>query len=609
MPSAFRARGVERFGGCGDAGAVSRRPPGPPSLRAAGGLLAASLAAACAGVPTAPARATVAVPAAPVAVVAALPPGTWLLPQLAADVPDDPRWRAAAVWWREALRQSVAFAVHDAAQPTPERMVVRLAIATEAQALTAFGDLPGRGEVPLGGDRFVDGDLAAAIDRLACTVRAALGEAVQPPVPVAACTSPEPRVVTAVEDGRALLRDGGASAALRAFRQARQGDGGSPFVLDGLAAATLLLGDTAGAERIAREALGYEARLSPTTQHRLARTLLLARASAQPVGAQDRDRELALLARTAAAERPHDPEPRISAALAANFLGDFAAARPLLEDLAMQLPDQAVLAYHLGWARLASGEPAAAVTAFQLAAVRLPGPWVAVPLAIALDDAGRHDDLDRHLAALLRDAETAEQRHAVLRMQAAHAWLHDDRQRAAEAILADCREVLTDPLFQERHAGEFAESGALLVRLGRAADLEPMLATIQGQRPASAIADVCAFLGGMCDVARTGAPAAGVVARLGREGGSAWSELLVAYGHEVRGEVADMQAALARAARLDDSPMTKALLANGLAAIGRTSEAETLRATLRRELTAVHLRRPATHPLLAPELAFAYLGR
>ena len=70
-----------------------------------------------------------------------------------------------------------------------------------------------------------------------------------------------------------------------------------------------------------------------------------------------------------------------------------------------------------------------------------------------------------------------------------------------------------------------------------------------------------------------------------------------------------MQAALARAARLSDSPMTKALLARSLRAVGKNQEADLLRDTLRREMLALHLRRPCEHPLFGPELAFAFLLR
>lgn len=610
MPSAFPATVVEPFGGGGDAACVSVGPKHFPNFPLPGlyVLLGCGLAG-CTGSPPQPAPQTVALPTAPVAVVANLPAGTWLCPALAADLPDEPVWRAAAVWWREALRQTVAFAVHEGAVASAG-VVVRLAIAPGARTLVAFGELPQRGELALGGESFADGDLTAAIDRLAWTVRKALGEDAAPPVAVAACTSADARVVLGVDDGRALLRDGSVPAAIRALRTARQRDGASPLVLDALAAATLLVGDAEGAERICREALGYTARLSPTTQHRLARTMLMARASLKPDAASQRDRDLALLAATAARERPHDPEVRITTALAANFLGEFAAARPQLEALVRELPDQAILSYHLGWAQLATGDAAGAVASFAAAAVRLPPAWLALPRAMALFEAGHHTELDVLLADLLHEARGApDQSHAVLRMQAAHAYLQGNGAAAAECILADCRTLLTDPLLLDQHAGEFAEAGAVLVRLGRAADLPPLLAAIQGQRSGSPIADVCAYLGGLCEIAKTGEPARTTVDRLAQNGENAWSALLSAYGHEVRGEVADQQADLARAAKLSDSPMTKALLANGLAAIGRTDEAEALRTALRRELATIHLRRRPQSPLLGPELAFAFVGR
>ena len=160
----------------------------------------------------------------------------------------------------------------------------------------------------LAGGRFQVEQLPAAIDRLAWAARLALGEAAALPTPVAAGTSPQPVVVSAVDDAQQLLRDGGLQPAWRALRDARVRDGGAPFVLDGVAALQMVRGELAAAERTAREALGYEERLLPTTRLRLARTLLLARASLQPATAEERDRDLLQLGLTAQRERPHDPE-------------------------------------------------------------------------------------------------------------------------------------------------------------------------------------------------------------------------------------------------------------------------------------------------------------
>jgi hypothetical protein len=377
-------------------------------------------------------------------------------------------------------------------------------------------------------------------------------------------------------------------------------------VLDGLASLALLRGDALAAERTALEALGYEERLLPGTRHRLARTLLLARASAAPAAAAARDRELLALGDAGARERPHDPEPRLSRALALDFLGEFTAARPLLLELAGRLPEHPVVLYHAGWACLGSGDAAAANGWFARAAARLPAEFVLLPRAIALHDSGRHEEL----ASLLRDARAehagAPLEHDVLRMQAAHALLRAERELARERVVATLTWLVEHPLALRTRAGEVAEQGALLVRLGGGRELPPLLAAMQAQHQGTDVADVGAYLGGLVEIARSGERQRHAETRLSHGGDSAWAALLAAYAHEVRGEVADMQAALARAARLSDTPMTKTLLARGLAATGRTAAAERLLAALRAEMRTLHLRARPRHPLLGPELAFAF---
>ena len=70
-----------------------------------------------------------------------------------------------------------------------------------------------------------------------------------------------------------------------------------------------------------------------------------------------------------------------------------------------------------------------------------------------------------------------------------------------------------------------------------------------------------------------------------------------------------MQNQLARAARLSSSPMTKALLAHSLRAIGKMREAALLQDTLRAEMLRVHLRQVCQHPVFGPELAYAFTLR
>ncbi len=562
------------------------------------------LLGACAAAPDGTGAPTVWEPAP--AVVVQVPAGTAFRTAVAPGLPDEPAWRAAAVWWHEALQQTVAFELRDDAEAEHDLPTLLLAIDAQQHTLAAAwaGGGPARA---LAGASFADGDLPAAIDRLAFTARTALGEPALPPVPVAACLSPAPDVATAVHDAWLLLRDGGVTAARRVLLEARRRDGASPAVLDALAAVELLRGGAAAAERLCLEALGYHNRLQPTTEHRLARTLLLARASLVPTQAGQRDRELLALGEATVRERPFDLQAQLTLAIARNFTADFAGARPLLERLQRAMPEQPIVAYHLGWACLGLGDASAAVGHFDSAALRLPLQWVAVPRAIARYDAGD----TKGLAELLTELATAARDgrgpvHEVRRMQAASALLAGRLDEARRFMVDDLQWLLQNPSVLERSTGEFAEQGAVLVRLGGGDELPPILAALQGQRPSAPVADACAFLSGMVEVARSRRRATAVEAVLSRGGDSSWSALLAAFAHELCGETLAMQTELARAARLSDSPLTKALLARSLRAIGRNDEADRLQQALRRELLAIHLRQPPQHPLLGPELAFAF---
>lgn len=563
------------------------------------------LLSACAAAPSAPAPAE----APDVPVVVRWPDGQPFRATMAARVPDQQPWRAAKLWWREALRQSPAFALDERTERADPN-VPELELDLDPAGGTLVATLRAGGEAKvLAGGRFQVEQLPAAIDRLAWAARLALGEAAAPPTPVAAGTSPQPVVVSAVDDAQQLLRDGGLQPAWRALRDARVRDGGAPFVLDGVAALQMVRGELAAAERTAREALGYEERLLPTTRLRLARTLLLARASLQPATAEERDRDLLQLGLTAQRERPHDPEATLCVGVARNFLGEFAAARKELEPLGARLTTQPIVAYHLGWALLATGDAAAAAEQFERAAVRLPVGWVLLPRAIALHEAGRGAELRTMLAALRDDQDSGDLAHQALAMLAAEALLRGDVAAARQHLAAELGWLLHHPLVLQQSSGEFAERGAVLVRLGGGDALPSILAAAQTQHPGTAIADACAFLAGMLEVVRTGEVPSAATAALAHGGDNAFAALLVAFAHERRGEIADMQTSLAVAARLSSSPLTKALLAHGLRAGGRTDEADTLTATLRREMTTVHLRRRAQHPLLAPELAYAFTLR
>lgn len=602
MPSAFRARRVESRSQPQHAAVVPSPRLHPFSRRLAVCAALATFAASCRSGPvptTTPERPDV-------PVVLRWTDGQPFRTGLAARVPDEPLWRTAALWWQHALRQTTTFAFDESLR----RTVPVLELDLDASTGSLWASVRDGDDLRLlAGERFAADDLPAAIDRLAWATRLALGEDAPVPMPIALGTSADPRVVRAVDDAESLVRDGGHGAALQALRSARARDGAAPFVLDGTAALQLLRGDFATAERTAREALGYENRLLPTTRHRLARTLLLARASLDPERSAALDRELLQLARVSLRERPHDAEPRLSEGIACNFLGDFAAARDALLPLVDQTPQHAIVAYHLGWALLGSGDPQNAAVAFERAAVRLPPAWTVLPRAIALHTAGRSADLRSLLESLRDPLDDSAMQRQLLAMLAAEALLAGDEGRARQFLVDDLDWLLRHPLQLAEHVGEFAERGALLVRLGERDRLSPLLTIAQAQHATTAIADAAAFVAGMLEVARTGTVPQGLEERLAHGGDSVFAALVQAYAHERHGEVADMQTQLARAARLSSSPLTKALLARGLAAAGRSDEAATLRTTLHAEMRQLHLRRPCQHPLSAPELAYAFLLR
>lgn len=549
-------------------------------------------------------------------VVVRWPAGTSFVTTVQKNLPDRPKWRAVAHWWEQALAQTEQFSLTSTSLGNqPDVPKLELTVEPRGKTLTV-AVITGKEQRQLTTCSFADDsetpELLLAIDHAAWCTRLALGEAARQPQPVAAVTSNRPAVVNAIADATELLHSGAFVSANRTLRLARQGDGGAPFVLEPLAAMELLRGDADTAARIATEALSYTERTSPTVQHRLARTLLMARASQRPQNSANFDRQMLTLAKVARRERPHDEEPVWTAALAHNFLGEFDQARPLLEKLQLRRPQHAFVPYHLGWSCLGTGDAAAAADHLKRAAMRLPPAWVLLPRAVALHESGRHDELDALLETARTDYARDDQdsiNHAVLRMQAANALLLGKDDRARNLLLEDLRWLARNPATLAGLAGELSEAGAVLVRLGSAKELPMLLAGIQKQHSGTLIADATAFLAGMHQVKTTGARAAAIERALGRDGDNAWAAMLAAFAHEQRGEVGDMQNELARASRLSSSPMTKALVAHSLRKVGKMQEAALLQGTLRAEMAQLHLRQTCQHPLFGPELAYAYMLR
>ena len=553
-------------------------------------------------------------PAPDVTVLVSWSAGTRFAATVTGNLPDDPEWRAVPVWWQEALGQTERFSLaSQSVLNPPDLQRCELTVDPESMSLLVTLRAPAQ-QVELAQASFAPRSstpsLLQAIDLVAWQARLALGEKATEPKAVAAITSANPKVVVAVADAVALMNDGGFSSSHRTLRVARQRDGGAPFILDRLSYLELLRGDADAAERISREALSYAERASQTVQHRLLRTLLMARSAKYVSETESFDKQLAMLASVARLERPYDDEPIWTAALAHNFQGEFKEARGLLEQLLSRKPGNPFVPYHLGWACLGMNDATAASGHLATAAVQLPQPWVLLPRAIALFEAGLHEELEALLSRVLAESTRSERDpliHQVRRMQAAHAILQNQPDRARTLLLEDLSWLQRNPLVLTNHVGEFAEEGALLVRLGSSKELPVILSAVQKQHVASIAADASAFISGMHQVQTTGIRARKLEQELGRDGDSPWSSLLAAFAHERLGEVGDMQSQLAAAARLSGSAMTKALLAKSLRAVGKDLDARRLRETLRRELVQIHLRRSCQHPLFGPELAYAFV--
>ena len=540
-----------------------------------------------------------------------LPVGARLVSAVSPGLPDDGDWDVMRHWWQAALQQSPALTFQ--ADPNPALPAVTLTVDPEGCTLTATLTEPDAQTLlhttKYGEDSETRG-LLAALDRLAWATRRALGEATDRPMPVAAITSADPFVVRAVEDAADLIADGAFAAAYETLRRARRRDGGAPYVLAPLAAFELMREDAARARAITREAIGYPARCSPTVQHRLARTLLLASAALNPADAPRHDRELQRLATVTSRERPHDDEVAYTAALSHNYLGEFDKARPLLERLRRRQPSRSALSYHLGWACLGTGDPAAAADHLRAASLRMPLPWVLLPWTIALFEAKRSGELTE---LLRRAAEESDRdptmKHQILRMQAADAVLRGEIGEARNRLLANLQWLIAHPRLLNRRVGEFAEAATVLVRLGSHDELPRLAASIQTVQVDAATRDAAAYVGGLHQVRRTGRRSPTLEAALDRDGDSAWGAMLAAYAHEMEGEVAAMQSQLARAAMLSSSPLTKSMLAMSLRSVGKSAEADRLLHSLRREMLSVRLRSRCQHPIYGPELAYAFALR
>jgi tetratricopeptide (TPR) repeat protein len=549
---------------------------------------------------------------------------------------DDPEVRLVDAWLRELLGTSRHFDIAEPRsgslgrrQPLVDLPVVRVVCAIDSVADVWSTRLERDGEPPLpvasvrGVDE--DGEIVPQerlLAELAARTRIALGDSgarfAPMPTPLAVY-SREPECVLATERGLRLQRQGSATTARVELENALTIDPGSTLTLASLLAVELELGTEAGEVlRRAQRALQLlDARTSPTTRHRLQRLFWLATSIEAAKSGAERaravDAKLLELADRDLRDRPFDPHVVYTRALALNNLGRFDESVVLLRALDQRWPKEARVAYNLCFAELATGHPEDALTAIRSAARGLPPGRDVLPRAIALYESGRIDELSTWLGRLERSASVdpaSRTVHDVRRMRASLEILRGHAGEAAAFLLHDIAWMRDRPSQLQMLAAELVEAGEVLVLLGYAHELEPMLAAIQDlQLDSPAIGNALIFLSGLVQVAQGDGEPSEAVVQLEQRGARAWQGVLQAAYARSRGDLAEEAANLGGAIQLGDTPLLRARLARALRDLGRTDQADRLLEDLRRRVADLDLRAPLEHPLFQPGLALAVLAR
>lgn len=517
--------------------------------------------------------------------------------------------------WRTTLQQSAWFDFAGGIEDVASNAAVAVFYDAGARRWSTALLQPESAAIPLASVENAGADALSSLDALALQTRRALGDPVdEPPLPATAILSADPRVLALLAEATSGQGEGDRRSQLALAQRARPLDPACTVTLMLLAESAFDLGDPEQAARTANEALGYDARLAPTTRHRLARTLILARTH-DPRLAREQDAELTALAQAGMRERPFDPHVRYTAALAANLAGDYARSAPLWRELQQRWPRSGPVAYHLAFAELGTGNPKAALDAVQRARGRLPETRVLVPRILALHALGRDAELAAVLTDLAADPEIrhGSMLHGVLRMQAAHALLIGDRALATRHLLDDLEWLRQRPSQLDTFALDLVEAGEVLLRLGQDAELASRLTALQEAGPPAAARQGIDYLLGRVAVARGEDPTP-IAAGLTREGSSAfptatvWGTLLQAAWHGHRGELLDEATLLGRAALRTQDPLVHAALARAMRQAGKQPQADVVTTELQRRLDELDLRDLRDHPLLNPASALASLA-
>lgn len=514
---------------------------------------------------------------------------------------------------REALRQSAKldFAGATEACPADWRLVVTVDETSRrlTTSLVAGADQERIAPIPLGVASLDGHDLHIAIDELAATSRAALGDHDTGARRLGDVYSSSIPCVRLTEHALADLASGRIVEARALLERARRADGGCTITLAALANAMLDTGDHKGAARLTKQTLQhFETRTAPTTRLRLARTLLLARAAGSGrKETRSLDQQLLALGEAARIERPHDPHARYTHALALNYLGRFAEARRELEILLVRWPNVGLVGYHLAFAQLALGDARAARATTAAVRGRLSTSAMLLPTALALYHVGETDELRTLLEDMLERSLPAAQIHELYRMLASLEILTGNRAAAVRVLLEDLDWLRRHAFLLEHRANDLAEAGEVLLQLDAADALASRIEAIEPMTYNQAGASqALAYLSGLLLVHGGEATPTTAIATLDRGRRTVWSALLRAAGHRSRGELVDETRELATAIRLTDAALVHARLSWSLRELGRHDQATQLMRELREKLLQLDLRAPLRHPLLSPARALAF---
>ena len=514
---------------------------------------------------------------------------------------------------REALRQSARFDLAADVEdgPAPFALLPILDAATGQLALALLDESGATAPQPLAAVTLSQAGLGDALDVLAWTTRRTLGDpAGDAPRRCVDALSSSAECIRSTERALAQLAQGRILGAELLVDRARRSDPGAPLAWLAEANLALARGETREATRVAESALRLlAARLTPTTQHRLARTLLLARAQADPPNAARHDGQLQELGETFATERPFDPHARWTIALAHNHRGEFAAARDVLAPLAARWPRVPYVAYHHAFALLGLGDCRAALAALDAGARELPEELALLPRAFALFGVGANQELDELLTRLAtRDPDGSAWRHELLRMRASLAILERRDPDAVRLLLEDLQWLHARPSVLVGRLDDIAEAGECLVRLGAAAELAPRLDALLALPSRNrALSSVLTYLGGLVCVGladHVGAELA--ITTLERSQEELWATRLRAARAHGLGHIEEEARELATAIQLADAQLDRAEFARVLDALGRRDDAATMREDAKRRRLTIRLRGGLEHPLTSPVRALSH---